>query len=87
MWREQGTVTVPALDPALRVAPGPKPSKPQKRGRPNHRQLSPAEEQQWQEDRGRTHTGGHPARSKPSSSLALRCPIGSLQAGTGAPWT
>lgn len=53
----------------------PSPSKPQKRERPNHRQLSPAEEQQRQEDRGRTHTGGHPARSKPSSSLALRCPL------------
>lgn len=38
VWREQepGTVTVPALDPALRAAPGPKPSRPQKRERPSH---------------------------------------------------
>lgn len=53
----------------------PSPSRPQKRERPDHRQLSPAEEQQRQEDRGRTHTGGHPAPSKLSSSLALRCPL------------
>lgn len=34
--RSQDTVTVPALDPALRAAPGPKPFHPQKRERPSH---------------------------------------------------
>lgn len=81
----QDAVTLPALDPALRTALGPKPVHATKEREASSLAIQAHGVDQWWAGRGRQDpTSGPPRpRSKPRSQSG---PIGSLQAGTGAQW-
>lgn len=74
--RGRGTVTAPALDPAPRAAPGPKPFHATKEGGASSLAIQPHREDQRGADRqrqARPHVRGHPAQHpSQEGSLALQ---------------
>lgn len=90
--RGRGTVTAPALDPAPRAAPGPKPFHATKEGGASSLAIQPHREDQrggGQAEAGKTPVRGHPAQDQAKKAVwpCSPRPIGSLRAGTGARWT
>lgn len=86
----QDAVTLPALDPVLRAARGPKPFHATKEGGASSLAIQPhREDQQWagrgRQDPASGATSPQIQAKKPVWPCSL-LPIGSLQAGTGARW-